>query len=203
MPITWDPKADVLLWAFWKLISSFQHGQYWFAAQCVWWLSNIVSLQPALQYDLEYERFPLEGDISTGSGTFHQWPSDSVSTVFTNVSVYVEKAMSSPFSWYSAKEMFLPSQWFSLRVSHQATPLTLYLGLREEKLVLFHKWIDNTQPRGRGCCCCLFILYALYFEYDRAPYPLRLRASWSNGGVPNPLPFVPFTLRGWHWDSNL
>jgi len=37
----------------------------------------------------------------------------------------------------------------------------------------------------------LFILYALWLEYDRTWYPLRLRASRLDGGAPPPLPFIP------------
>jgi len=64
-------------------------------------------------------------------------------------------------------------------------------------------WIHSNMVRSYDFVCfVLFILYALKLEYDRAPYPLRLRASRLNGGVPHPLPFVPFTPGSWHWDSN-
>jgi len=45
MPIAFEHEADVLLWAFCKLIESFQKEQHMFVAQCVWGLSALVGLQ--------------------------------------------------------------------------------------------------------------------------------------------------------------
>jgi len=47
------------------------------------------------------------------------------------------------------------------------------------------------EGRYGGCCCCSFILYLLWLEYDRTAYPLRLRASRLGGGAPTRCPPSP------------
>ena len=58
MSIIFEHKADVLLWKFGKLIHNVHNKQYLFTAQCVWWISAIVGLQPALVSYLDNQRIP-------------------------------------------------------------------------------------------------------------------------------------------------
>jgi len=60
MNITFEHEADALLWVFGKLISQFHQRQYLFAAQCIWWISALVGLQPALVYYLDNHEFPSQ-----------------------------------------------------------------------------------------------------------------------------------------------
>ena len=48
MTITFENESEVLLYSFGKLITIFRAKSYLFAAQCVWWLSALVNLQPEL-----------------------------------------------------------------------------------------------------------------------------------------------------------
>jgi len=94
MPITIVHEADVLLQTFGKLICPFQQSQYSFAAQCVWWLSTLVGLQPALQDYLEYQWFPSEVNIAPVCKTRQQRSSTIYSTLFPNISDTVEREIS-------------------------------------------------------------------------------------------------------------
>jgi len=68
MSITCSHKADVLLWNQAKLIATFHAKQYVFAAQCVWWISAIIGLQPVLVYFIDNQRFSSKADL----GESHQ-----------------------------------------------------------------------------------------------------------------------------------
>jgi len=41
-------EADLLLWSSGTLIVTFQHRRWQFVAQCLWWLSELLGLYPAL-----------------------------------------------------------------------------------------------------------------------------------------------------------
>jgi len=60
MSISLNNEADVLLWSFEMLIETCQAKQYVFAAQCVWWISAIIGLQPAQVYFTGIQWFPSE-----------------------------------------------------------------------------------------------------------------------------------------------
>jgi len=60
MSITFNCEADVILWAFAKLLSIFAERQYTFALHCIWWLASLVQLDIALLYLIEYHQFPSE-----------------------------------------------------------------------------------------------------------------------------------------------
>jgi len=60
MIIGFQNEADVLLWAVAKLISTFHHKQYLFAAMCVLLLSSVLGLQPTLVYCIDNHRFNCE-----------------------------------------------------------------------------------------------------------------------------------------------
>jgi len=58
MSITFAREADILLWAFAKLLVTFQECQYLFAAQCIWWIAALVQLDAALRYLINNQKFP-------------------------------------------------------------------------------------------------------------------------------------------------
>jgi len=60
MSITFNCEADVILWAFAKLLILFAERQYTFALHCIWWLASLVQLDTALRYLIEYHQFPSE-----------------------------------------------------------------------------------------------------------------------------------------------
>jgi len=60
MSITFNCEADVILWAFAKLLNIFAERQYTFALHCIWWLASLVQLDTALRYLIEYNQFPSE-----------------------------------------------------------------------------------------------------------------------------------------------
>jgi len=65
MNITFQHKADMLLWTFAKLLATFEERQYLLAAQCIWWIAAFVPLDFALRYLVENRKFrsELQADI--------------------------------------------------------------------------------------------------------------------------------------------
>jgi hypothetical protein len=59
MSIFFAHEADILLLAFAKLIQHFQEKQYLFVAKCIWRISGLVQLKPALDNYPENKQFPL------------------------------------------------------------------------------------------------------------------------------------------------
>ena len=49
MSITFENKADIILWTLAKLLVTFQERQYLFAAQCIWWIAALLQLDQALR----------------------------------------------------------------------------------------------------------------------------------------------------------
>ena len=60
MSITFNCEADVILWAFSKLLIIFGERRYTFALHCIWWLASLVQLDTALRYLIEHHQFPSE-----------------------------------------------------------------------------------------------------------------------------------------------
>jgi len=60
MSITCNCEADVILWAFAKLLILFAERQYTFALHCIWWLASLVQLDTALRYLIEHHQFLSE-----------------------------------------------------------------------------------------------------------------------------------------------
>jgi len=60
MSITFNCEADVILWAFAKLLIIFAERRYTFALHCIWWIASLVQLDTALRYLIEHHRFPSE-----------------------------------------------------------------------------------------------------------------------------------------------
>ena len=60
MSITFNCEADVILWAFSKLLIIFGERRYTFALHCIWWLASLVQLDIALRYLIEHHQFPSE-----------------------------------------------------------------------------------------------------------------------------------------------
>lgn len=56
----------------------FHHKQYFFSAQCIWWISALVGLQPVLVYYLENQWFPSE--VTTASLRSQGYQLQEVST---------------------------------------------------------------------------------------------------------------------------
>jgi hypothetical protein len=60
MSITFKNEADIVLWVLARLIKNFHSKLYWFEAQCVWWLSALIGLSPALVFYLKHDNLPSE-----------------------------------------------------------------------------------------------------------------------------------------------
>ena len=75
MRITFDNQADIILWTLAELLVNIEQPQYPFVDQCIWEITTLVQLDPALWYDLEFHMFPWEV-----SNEVEFWDSIQVST---------------------------------------------------------------------------------------------------------------------------
>jgi len=69
MSITFKSEADIILWTLARLLVNFTERQYLFAAQCIWWIAALDSLDPALRQLLDHRKFP---DISSIPRDIHR-----------------------------------------------------------------------------------------------------------------------------------
>ena len=60
MSITFENEADVLFCIFAKLLITFEQHHYLLAARSVWWIVELVQLDPVLRYFLACQNYPSE-----------------------------------------------------------------------------------------------------------------------------------------------